>query len=128
MSLRQVLRELQIRRTRRCTLGLEGTVMRARLMMIALMGLTALPAQAATAAGQRVTFSGCVFTGTPDTCLMIKSPDGTLYNISALNPRPRAFDRIIRVRGTLTDKASVCNQGIVLDRIRWSRTRQRCPN
>jgi hypothetical protein len=109
--------------------------MRARLMvLVALMlvafmlGLTALPAQAATAAGQRVTFSGCAFAGTPDMCLMIKSPDGTLYNISALNPRPRALDRIIRVRGTVTDKVSVCNQGIVLDRIRWSRTRQRCPN
>jgi hypothetical protein len=109
--------------------------MRARLMIfVALMlgltifGLRALPAQAATAAGQRVTFPGCVFTGTPDTCLMIKSPDGTVYNISALNPRPRALDRVIRVRGTVTDKASVCNQGIVLDRIRWSRTRQRCPN
>ena len=104
--------------------------MRARLMvLVALMlGLTALPAQAATAAGQRVTFSGCVFVGTPDTCLVIKSPDGTLYNISALNPRPRALDRVIRVRGTVTDKVSVCNQGIVLDRIRWSRTRQRCPN
>jgi hypothetical protein len=105
--------------------------MRARLVMfvaLMLLGLTALPAQAATAAGQRVTFSGCVVTGTPDVCLMIKSPDGTLYNISALNPRPRALDRIIRVRGTVTDKVSVCNQGIVLDRIRWSRTRQRCPN
>jgi hypothetical protein len=104
--------------------------MRARLVVfVALMlGLTALPVQAATAAGQRVTFSGCAFTGTPDMCLMIRNPDGTLYNISALNPRPRALDRIIRVRGTVTDKASVCNQGIVLDRIRWSRTRQRCPN
>ena len=104
--------------------------MRARLMAVIalLLALTALPAQAATAVGQRVSFSGCVFTGTPDTCLLIKSPDGTLYNISALNPRPRALDRVIRVRGTVTDKVSVCNQGIVLDRIRWSRTRQRCPN
>jgi hypothetical protein len=90
--------------------------------------LVALPAQAATAVGQRVTFSGCVFMGSPDTCLMIKSPDGTLYNVNAITPRPRALDRVIRVRGTVTDKASVCNQGIVLDRIRWSRTRQRCPN
>jgi hypothetical protein len=104
--------------------------MRARLMLfvVLMLGLTALPAQAATAVGQRVTFSGCVFTGTSDMCLMIKSPDGTLYNISALNPRPRSLDRIIRVRGTVTDKVSVCDQGIVLDRIRWSRTRQRCPN
>jgi len=104
--------------------------MRARLtIFVALMlELIALPAQAATAAGQRVSFLGCAFTGTPDMCLMMKSPDGTLYNISALNPRPRALDRIIRVRGTVTDKVSVCDQGIVLERIRWSRTRQRCPN
>jgi len=90
--------------------------------------LVVLPAQAATAVGQRVTFSGCVIMGSPDTCLMIKSPDGTLYNVNAITPRPRALDRVIRVRGTVTDKASVCNQGIVLDRIRWSRTRQHCPN
>jgi hypothetical protein len=104
--------------------------MRVKLVMLVALvpGLTALPAQAATAAGQRVTFFGCAFAGTPDMCLMIKSPDGTLYNISALNPRPRALDRVIRVRGTVTDKVSVCNQGIVLDRIRWSRTRQRCQN
>jgi hypothetical protein len=109
--------------------------MRARLMVFAALmqvtltlGLMALPAQAASAAGQRVAFSGCVFTGTPDMCLMIKSPDGTLYNISALNPRPRALDRVIRVRGTVTEKVSACPQGIVLDRIRWSRTRQRCPS
>jgi hypothetical protein len=59
---------------------------------------------------------------------MIKSPDGTLYNISALNPRPRSLERVIRVRGSVTDKVSTCNQGIVLDRIRWSRTRQHCPS
>jgi|APDOM4702015159_1054818.scaffolds.fasta_scaffold177808_2 hypothetical protein len=95
--------------------------------MVAL-GMVTLPAQAAPNVGQRVTFSGCMFAGTPATCLMIKSPDGTVYNINALNPRPRALDRVIRVRGTVTDKVSICNQGIVLDRIRWSRTRQRCPN
>jgi len=104
--------------------------MRARLtIFVALMlELIALPAQAATAAGQRVSFLGCAFTGTPDMCLMIKSPDGTLYNVNTITPRPRALDRVIRVRGTITDKASVCTQAIVLDRIRWSRTRQHCPN
>ena len=104
------------------------------LVALGLMGLGAtlgwvpLPAQAATAVGQRVTFLGCVFTATPDTCLMIKSPEGTLYNVNAITPRPRALDRVIRVRATVTDKASACNQAIVLDRIRWSRTRQHCPN
>ena len=90
--------------------------------------LGVLPVQAAPNIGQRVTFSGCIFTGTPDTCLMMKSPDGTLYNVNTITPRPRALDRVIRVRGTITDKASVCTQAIVLDRIRWSRTRQHCPN
>jgi hypothetical protein len=101
--------------------------MRAWLIATAL-GLAVLPGQAAPNVGQRVTFSGCVFAGTPETCLMIKSPDGTLYNISALNPRPRSLERVIRVRGSVTDKVSTCNQGIVLDRIRWSRTRQHCPS
>jgi len=106
--------------------------MRAWLIAMALglvaLGLVALPMQAAPSAGQRVTFSGCVVTGPPDTCLMMKSPDGILYNVNAITPRPRALDRVIRVRGTITDKPSACNQGIVLDRIRWSRTRQHCPN
>jgi len=97
-------------------------------LAIVTLGQVALPAQAAPNVGQRVTFSGCAFAGTPATCLMIKSPDGTVYNINALNPRPRALDRVIRVRGSVTDKVSMCNQGIVLDRIRWSRTRQHCPN
>jgi hypothetical protein len=101
--------------------------MRAWLIAAAALGL-ALPAQAAPKAGQRVTATGCAYAGTPATCLMIKGADGTVYNISALNPRPRALDRVIRVRGTVTDKVSICNQGIVLERIRWSRTRQRCPN
>ena len=34
---------------------------------------------------------------------------------------------MIRVRGTVTDKMSICGEGIVLDRIRWTRTRQLCP-
>ena len=90
-------------------------------------GFMVLPALAAPKVGQRVTVTGCVYAGTPATCLMIKGVDGTVYNISSLNPRPRALDRVIRVRGTATDKVSICNQGVVLDRIRWSRTRQRCP-
>ena len=106
--------------------------MRAWLIAMAVglvaLGLVVLPMQAAPNIGQRVTFSGCIFTGTPDTCLMMKSPDGTLYNVNTITPRPRALDRVIRVRGTITDKASVCTQAIVLDRIRWSRTRQHCPN
>src|SRR5215510_9084231 len=83
-----------------------------------------LPVAAAPSVGQRVSVSGCAFAGVTASCLMIKSSDGTVYNITSVTPRPRTLERVIRVRGTVSDKASMCNEGIVLDRIRWSRTRQ----
>jgi len=49
-------------------------------------------------------------------------------NITSVSPKPRLVERMIRLRGTITDKVSMCNQGVVLDRIRWSRTRQKCSN
>jgi hypothetical protein len=87
-----------------------------------------LPVAAAPSVGQRVSVSGCAFAGVTASCLMIKGADGTVYNITGVSPRPRMLDRMIRVRGTVSDKMSICNQGIVLDRIRWSRTRQQCRN
>jgi len=78
--------------------------------------------------GERVSVTNCPHVGVTANCLMIRAQDGTLYNISGVSPRPRLSSRrMIRVRGTVTDKASICGQGIVLDRIRWIRTRQRCP-
>ena len=77
--------------------------------------------------GERVTVTSCPYAGVTAGCLMIRAPDGTVYNISAASPRPRTGIRAIRVRGVVTDKASVCGEGIVLERIRWIRTRQRCP-
>src|SRR5262245_33618651 len=105
----------------------EGA-MRIGLMAAGAALLLSLPAQAAPNVGQRVTVTGCAYAGVTATCLMIKGSDGTIYNITGVNPRPRVLDRMIRVRGTVTDKASMCNEGIVLDRIRWSRTRQQCSN
>src|SRR5262249_20599435 len=104
--------------------------MRLRLMAagVALAGALALPAWAAPSAGQRVAATGCAFAGVTATCLMIKGSDGTIYDITGISPRPPRLDRALRVRGTVSDKASICNQGIVLDRIRWSRTRQQCSN
>ena len=59
-------------------------------------------------------------------CLMIKSSEGKVYNITSITPRPRPLDRMIRIRGMVTDKLSMCNEGIVLDHIRWTRVRQQC--
>lgn len=77
---------------------------------------------------ERVSITGCPYPGVTATCLMIRAANGTVYNISAVLPRPRQSGRMIRVRGTVTDKLSICGQGVVLERIRWTRTRQRCPN
>jgi hypothetical protein len=77
---------------------------------------------------ERVTILGCPYPGVTANCLMIKAANGAEYNISSVSPRPRLSGRMIRVRGSITNKLSACGQGIVLDRIRWTRTRQRCPN
>jgi hypothetical protein len=90
--------------------------------------LAAPTAQAETKRGERVSVTACPFPGVTANCLMIRATDGTIYNITAASPRPRLSGRMIRLRGTVTDKLSICGQGIVLERIRWTRTRQRCPN
>jgi hypothetical protein len=88
--------------------------------------LASLPAQAAPKPDQRVTITGCPYAGVTANCLMIKGADGTVYNITGVSPKPRLIDRVIRLRGAITDKVSMCNQGVVLERIRWTRTRQKC--
>jgi hypothetical protein len=90
--------------------------------------LAASAAPAPPKVGARISVTACPYTGVTASCLMIKSGEGTIYNITGVTPRPRASGRMIWLRGTVTDKVSMCNEGIVLDRIRWTRTRQKCPN
>jgi len=78
--------------------------------------------------GERVAVTACPYRGVVATCTMIAAADGTVFNISGANPVPRLMGRMIWLRGTVTDKASVCGQGMVLDRIRWTRLPRRCPN
>ncbi|MPZ39367.1 MAG: hypothetical protein GEU95_15185 [Rhizobiales bacterium] len=90
--------------------------------------LVSLPARAETKRQERVSVTGCPYAGVTANCLMIKGPGDTVYNISSIRPRPRQSGRMIRVRGSVTDKMSICGEGVVLERIRWTRRRQRCPN
>ena len=90
--------------------------------------LTSFAASAEVRRQERVTIAGCPYAGVTANCLMIKAANGPAYNITAIQPRPRSSGRVIRVRGTVTDKMSICGEGVVLDRIRWTRTRQLCPN
>ena len=104
---------------------------RRTLLVSAIVGaglLAPWPAAAAPKGGERVTVTACPFPGVTANCLMVRASDGTIYNISAVSPRPRPGKMMIRLRGVVTDKFSMCGQGIVLERIRWTRTRLRCPN
>jgi hypothetical protein len=98
----------------------------AAILMAVLMASWA--SQAEPRRGERVSITGCTYEGAAARCLMIRGKDGSRYNISAVSPRPRPSHRMIRVRGAVSDKASNCGEGIVLERIRWTRTRQQCPN
>jgi hypothetical protein len=105
--------------------------MRAQIIASIVLCATLLSTQAALAQGkrpERVSILGCLYPGVTASCLMLKAANGTVYNISSISPRPRQPDRMIRVRGVVTDKMSMCGEGVVLDRIRWTRTRQHCPN
>jgi hypothetical protein len=95
---------------------------------VVLLALSALPATAAPRPGERVVVMACPYRGAVSSCLMLNAADGTVYNITGASPKPRLIDRMIRLRGAVTDKASMCGQGVVLDRIRWTRVRQKCPN
>jgi hypothetical protein len=94
----------------------------------AMLGTAAKAAQAAPKPGERVAVTACPYRGVVATCLMINGAEGVVFNISGASPHPRLMGRMIWLRGTVTDKSSMCGQGVVLDRIRWTRLPHRCPN
>jgi hypothetical protein len=85
------------------------------------------PSWAAPKLGEAVSVAACARAGVESSCLMITGADGTVFNITAANPKP-PLDVMIQLRGTVSDKLSACNQGTVLDAISWTATQQKCPN
>ena len=71
-------------------------------------------AEAAPKVGDKVTLTACPAPGVTAPCLMIKGGDGTLYNITGANPKPPLDGTMIHLRGTVSDKLSMCAQGTVL--------------
>jgi hypothetical protein len=53
--------------------------------------------------------------------------NGSVYNITSANPTP-PLDVKIQLRGTVTDKLSACNQGLVVENITWTATQEKCGN
>lgn len=83
---------------------------------------------AAPKVGARISLTACPHSGVTPPCLTISGPDGTLYNITGSTPKPPLNGRMIRLRATVTDKLSACQQGTVLDGVRWTPVRQKCAN
>ena len=81
----------------------------------------------AAAPGDNVSVQACARAGVEANCLVITGADGSVYNITSANPKP-PLDVMIQLRGTVTDKLSACNQGLVLDNINWTPTQQKCAN
>jgi hypothetical protein len=90
--------------------------------------LVAGVAQAAPQVGDRIALTACPHAGVTAGCLTVSAADGTVYNITGAVPKPPLNGRMIRLRATVSDKLSVCLQGTVLDRIRWTPVRQKCAN
>jgi hypothetical protein len=106
--------------------------MKASRLAIAFVGAASLPLMpvatlAAPKLGETVAATACVRAGVEGSCLIITGADGTVFNVTGANPKP-PLDVTIQLRGTVTDKLSTCNQGIVLDNITWTPTLQKCPN
>jgi hypothetical protein len=97
-------------------------------MALAAALLIPAAAHAAPQIGDRIALVACPHAGVTAPCLTINAADGTVYNITGATPKPALNGRMIRLRGTITDKASACLQGTVLDRIRWTPVRQKCAN
>src|SRR5262245_210163 len=83
-------------------------------------------ASGAAEAQQRVTVVGCPSPGVEARCLVIRGANNVTYNISAANPAPAVGQRAIRLTGTIANRASYCQQGVVLTNITWAYTDQAC--
>ena len=76
-------------------------------------------------ADEKVIVEGCPVPGTEMNCLVLRGRDNVTYDISAAKPRP-AIGRAVHLTGTKSSRLGICQQGIILDDIRWSYTEEKC--
>jgi hypothetical protein len=82
---------------------------------------------AMSAPGDNVSVLACARAGVEASCMVVTGEDGSVYNITSASPKP-PLEVKIQLRGTVTDKLSACNQGLVLDNITWTPTQEKCGN
>ncbi len=95
---------------------------RSRLPVLAAAVLAvAVLAGPMTALAEEVTVSGCPQPGVEAGCIMLQAADGTLYDVSAAEPKPEA-GVAGTVTGTASQGASLCMQGVLLKPATWQPT------
>jgi hypothetical protein len=93
--------------------------------LILSVGIFALLTCNATA--EEVMLSGCAAAGVEANCIILKTGDKKSYDITAAQPAP-VPGTYGTVKGTLTDKLSICQQGPVIDPAIWEvETGKECP-
>jgi hypothetical protein len=99
---------------------------RLRLAAGAFLGLAACTAPPSGQAPDTVTVEGCPVPGVEAGCLMLRAPDGQIYDITGTTPAPTLDGRTVRLTGRPSDEMNVCMQGIRLAGITWTYTDPPC--
>jgi hypothetical protein len=85
------------------------------------------PASAAKPKGPApLLLRGCPYKGVPDFCVMMKGPQGKVYNITSAAPPAPIGTLVIILQGVPSGDVSPCG-GTVLQNITWQPTRMLCP-
>jgi hypothetical protein len=94
-------------------------------MRIALTLAVLLPV--AALAQEKIVVSGCPVPGTESGCLVLRAPDGRVFDLAGARQRPPLNGRGIRITGTRTSRFSYCQQGEPLAEVTWEPTGTLCP-
>jgi len=74
-----------------------------------------------------ITVSGCASAGVEGKCVILKTADGRVCNISAAKTSP-SIGTYGQIKGTLkSDGVSTCMQGQIISPAAWTQTGQKCP-
>jgi hypothetical protein len=80
----------------------------------------------ANAFGEDIEVLGCAAAGVEANCIILEA-DGKTYNITAAQPTP-VPGTYGKLKGTLSDKMSTCQQGVIVDPATWEvETGKECP-
>jgi hypothetical protein len=90
--------------------------------------MTAAVTHQSQAQATRVSILGCVSRGVEGGCLIITdNVSGKTYQINSAEPKPDPAQRlVVRLSGTIVNKIDFCQQGPILEEIKWTYTKMRC--